>query len=69
VINQFKDNFGENNKTIKQCNKKSISEKSNSSTDKSIISESDSDSDNENIPKDNMLSGKCLIPIKNKNKL
>jgi superfamily II DNA or RNA helicase len=52
----------------KNANKKSISEKSNSSTDKSIINESESDSESENEidtkSKDKYLCGKCLLPIK-----
>ena len=52
----------------KNTNKKSISEKSNSSTDKSIVNESESDSESENEmdtkSKDKYLCGKCLLPIK-----
>lgn len=75
LINQFKENFGENNKdknnnlsiSKDKVNKKSRTEKSNSSTDKSIIEDSESDSDlddNENKSKDKYLCGKCLLPIK-----
>ena len=45
--------------------KKSISERSNSSTDKSITNDSDSEEEvEEEKPKDKYLCGKCLLTIK-----
>lgn len=64
IINEFKENIIEKKIISKQTNKKSISEKSNSSTDKSIVSDTDSDDENEIKPKDKYLCGKCLLPIK-----
>ena len=53
--------------TIKKITKKSISERSNSSTDKSITNDSDVEEDEEEIqdkPKDKYLTGKCLLQFK-----
>jgi hypothetical protein len=66
--------FNPNPHGIKECKpkktiKKPISEKSNTSTDKSITNDSDTDAD-ENLeieddnPKDKYLCGKCLLSIK-----
>jgi superfamily II DNA or RNA helicase len=62
-----------NNTTINKCNinkQKKISNKSHSSSDKSIANDSDTDtgsddeSDSENGKKDKFLCGKCLLPFK-----
>ena len=49
---------------IKKVSKKSISEKSNSSTDKSIANDSSTEDEIEEKPKDKYLCGKCLLTIK-----
>ena len=49
--------------TIKKITKKSISERSNSSTDKSITNDSDSEEEPEQS-KDKYLTGKCLLTFK-----
>ena len=52
---------------IKKITKKSISERSNSSSDKSITNDSDEEEDEEEIqdtPKDKYLIGKCLLQFK-----
>jgi hypothetical protein len=54
--------------TIKKITKKSISERSNSSTDKSITNDSDEEEDEteqiQDTPKDKYLTGKCLLQFK-----
>jgi superfamily II DNA or RNA helicase len=51
-----------------KSSKKTISLKSNSSTDKSITQDSDTENeDDEEKSKDKYLCGKCLLPLKNKN--
>lgn len=69
VINEFKEHNTETKNSTKQLNKKSKTEKSNSSTDKSIVSESDDDSDENDQDintktKDKYLCGKCLLSVK-----
>jgi superfamily II DNA or RNA helicase len=50
---------------VKKTNKKSISEKSNSSSDRSITNDSDEEENiEEEKPKDKYLCGKCLLTIK-----
>jgi len=63
LINEFRENFEPKGKT----SKKTITLKSNSSSDKSITNNSDEDDDDEECiekSKDKYLCGKCLLPIK-----
>lgn len=57
---------GSNNSCVTNKSKKSISIKSNSSTDKSITLDSDTEEDEETemVSKDKYLCGKCLLTIK-----
>jgi superfamily II DNA or RNA helicase len=48
----------------KKSIKKPISEKSTSSSDKSITQDSESENENDDKPKDKYLCGKCLLKIK-----
>ena len=56
-----------NNKIISKCNinkQRKTSNRSNSSSDKSITNDSDSETDAETVSKDKFLCGKCLISTK-----
>jgi superfamily II DNA or RNA helicase len=61
IVNEFKENYECKNK---QTNKKPISEKSNGSSDKSVINESDEEDNENNNLKDKLLCGKCLLLVK-----
>ena len=68
--NIFESKTGGNNKVcVTKTNKKQVSLKSNSSTDKSITTDSDAEEDDDESSeeqKDNQNRGKCLLPFKKK---